>query len=266
MRSHVEALPRRGSKDGRRAPDGEERVLHGVLGQRRRRAGSGARGRRRPGRSGRRAPPSASSSARATSASTSSSVSCASGGGIGGPPSLRAAAAAIDSEDVRHERERAERVPGAEAEAERPERGHDPGEGPLHPRTAEHVRRSPVESTAIEIAVQPAKSASATSASTWLWIAASSSTPTPPLPPIPWTRPIPYACHGVRCGGTRRCVWSWAKAPRRQRRSSQSASAMITKPDRHLGALLDRGPAGTPSRARSARRARGATTRGRGPR
>src|SRR5437763_1334689 len=53
------------------------------------------------------------------------------------------------------------------------------------------ARPKPVESSAIDSAVQMAKMASAARASRWPWIDASSRMPTPALPPVPWTRPIP---------------------------------------------------------------------------
>src|SRR4051794_836752 len=60
-------------------------------------------------------------------------------------------------------------------------------------------------------------------------MAASSRTPTPAEPPMPCTRPIAYACNGVRAG----VPWRWRvgpKAPRRHWTSTRRASAMITPP------------------------------------
>ncbi len=83
-----------------------------------------------------------------------------------------------------------------------------------------------VEASDIDTAVNAANSARAATPSTWSGIAASSRMPTPAEPPMPWIRPMPYACHGERPMSWR-CAWS---SPRRQRSSSRNARAMITKP------------------------------------
>ena len=135
------------------------------------------------------------------------------------------------SEDVRDERRaRRARTRCRSRRRRRRTPGRPGANAALHARAGRARSRSPSRAAPSRSRCTRAKSTSATSATAWLWIAASSSTPTPPLPPMPCTRPMPYACHGVRRGGTRRCAWSCANAPRRQRTSSHSASATITSP------------------------------------
>ena len=106
------------------------------------------------------------------------------------------------------------------SEAGGAERGRDPVERRARAAALESVSPKPVESSAIETAVNRAKSASATTATPRSWIAASRRTPTPALPPIPCTSPIPNACSGsgptecavglrvvVEVGAARRVAW-----------------------------------------------------------
>ena len=148
---------------------------------------------------------------------------------------------------VRRDRQGAERVPDAEEQARRRRARGRSGGTSAAPGSLESVIPNPVESSDIETAVNRAKSASAATATPRSWIAARRRMPTPALPPIPCTSPIAVrlqrrarrarsggATSSGRAGGCaarpRGRARGGGSAPRRQRTSSQTASATITTP------------------------------------
>ena len=110
-------------------------------------------------------------------------------------------------------------------------------------RGRESVIPNPVDRSAIETAVNAAKSASASSATAWLWIVASSSTPTPPLPPIPWIEPDPERLprRAPRRDPEMRVIVGVGECSAAPADEQPERERHDHEPDRHLGALLDIG-------------------------